>query len=317
MTAQFPARLRSSAARLGPWTGPVAILAAVLIVLHDEAFSGQITTQHVDLLPQWLPTFCFLGKSLASGHLPAFNPYALGGTPFAADPQSGWTYLPAMLLFSAFSCGRAIRWFVVLQPILAGLGIYAFLRGERLSRPAATAGGLVLAMVMADSYLALSLPFAGSIAWTALLLAAASRFMRAASWPARFAWALAASLAWGQLANAHMSHGLVMGTGMLLVYLVVRSVSEIRQGMWRPALVSVAVLAVAVPAVNLAVLLPRFAYIHRTSLGLGYLRLQQTAVSLAGHKPVPFGVGAASPPTWPLGLTTVPGSIATVIRLIL
>ena len=140
---------------------------AVLLVLWPIAFVGRLSTQHIDLLPQWMPTYCFLGRSLAAGHVPAWNPYALSGTPFAADPQSGWTYVPAMLLFTLFSCDRALRWLVVLQPILAGLGIYAFLRGERVSRPAATASGLVLAMAMADSYISLSIPFAGSLAWTA------------------------------------------------------------------------------------------------------------------------------------------------------
>src|SRR5437016_220727 len=85
------------------------------------------------------------------------------------------------------------------------------------SRP----GGLVLAMAMSDSYLSLSVPFAGMLAWSALLLAAGSRFMRASSRGARFGWALATALAWGQLGDAHMSHGLFMGTAALLVYLVV------------------------------------------------------------------------------------------------
>ena len=30
-----------------------------------------------------------------------------GGAPFAADPQSGWTYLPAMVLFTALPVSAA------------------------------------------------------------------------------------------------------------------------------------------------------------------------------------------------------------------
>src|SRR5919198_3623955 len=136
----------------------------------------------------------------------------MGGLPLAADPQSGWGYLPAMLLFSAFSCGRAIRWFIVLQPVLAGLGTFWFLRSEGLSRAAATTGGLALALGMAGSFISLELPFAGTLAWTALLLAAASRLLHARTWPGRLAWVAAVAVAWGQLANAHLSNGLVMGT---------------------------------------------------------------------------------------------------------
>ena len=44
------------------------IVGAVLAVLHSLAWGGQITIQHIDVLPQWLPTYCFLGRSLAAGH---------------------------------------------------------------------------------------------------------------------------------------------------------------------------------------------------------------------------------------------------------
>jgi len=126
--------------RAAPFAGPALIVLAVLVV--DHAFvGGLVTNQHEDVIGLTLPTYCFLGKTLATGHIPLWNPYTLAGVPFAADPQSGWTYLPAMLLFSTMSCGRAIRWYIVLQPVLAGLGIYAFLRSERCSRPAATVGG--------------------------------------------------------------------------------------------------------------------------------------------------------------------------------
>src|SRR5947209_318669 len=155
--------------------GPALIVAAVLLVLRDIAFGGLLTFQHIDILPYWLPTYCYLGKSIASAHIPTWNPYIMGGVPFAADPQSGWGYLPAMLLFSLLRCDLALRWFIVLQPILAGLGVYWFLRGEGISRVASSTGGLVLAMILANSYFGLYLAFPGIIAWTSLSLAAASQ----------------------------------------------------------------------------------------------------------------------------------------------
>ena len=50
--------------------GPALIVAAVLLVLRDLAFGGLLTFQHIDILPQWLPTYCYLGKSIASAHIP-------------------------------------------------------------------------------------------------------------------------------------------------------------------------------------------------------------------------------------------------------
>ena len=314
LRARFP-RAEPVLERLAPWAGPILIVGCVLIVLSPIAFGGRLTTQHIDLLPQWLPDYCFLGRSLVAGHVPAWNPYTLAGTPFAADPQSGWTYLPAMALFTAFSCDRALRYLVVLQPILAGLGIYWFLRTERLSRVAATGAGLVLAMVMADSYISVSLPFAGTVAWTALLLAAGARLLRASSWPGRLGWLLAVALLWGQLANAHMSDGLLMGTAALLLYVGVRVGSAVRAHEWHGPVLSAGLLLVALPLVNLAVFLPRLPFIHRSSLGLGYLTLQHVSESLLHARVRPFLIGTASTPVWPLGFSTVPGSYLGAIAL--
>jgi hypothetical protein len=256
--------------------GPALIVGSVLIVLHLFAFSGLVSRQNPDVLPLWLPNYCLMGKSLAAGHIPAWNPSVMGGTPFAADPQSGWMYAPVMLLFSTLSCGRAIRWFIVLQPILAGLGIYAFARSEGLSRVAATVGGLALALPLAGSQVGQSLPFAGSIAWTALLLAAASKMMGAGAWPSRLVWTVVTALAWGQLAAAHLSNGFVLGTVALVVYLVSRSVSDVRRGVrsGRQVLALAALLLFALPLVNLAYFLPRLAYLPRTSPGHGDDRRQ-------------------------------------------
>jgi len=146
--------------------GPALIVGSVLFAMRGFAFEPLLTNRHPDILAFWLPQFCFLGKSLAAGHIPAWNPFQFGGTPFAADPQSGWLYVPAMLLFSLFSCGTALRMFIVLQPLLAGLGLYWFCRKESLDRVAATVGGLSIAMMIAASQIGISLPFAGTLAWT-------------------------------------------------------------------------------------------------------------------------------------------------------
>jgi hypothetical protein len=290
--------------------GPILIVAAVLVVFHDFAFGGKITAQHHDILTSRLPDYCFLGQSLAAGRVPAWNPHVMGGTPFAADPQSGWMNLPAMLLFSALSCDVAIRWFFVLQPLLAGVGMYLFLRSERLSPAAATVGGLVLSLGLAGSFLAASLPFAGTIAWTPLTLAAASRYLAADRWPARLAWAAVVATAWGQLAATHLSNGLVMGTALLAAFVAAKLVRKIRRhDLGRgTALALTGVLVVSLLLVNLAVFLPRLAYLPRTSISMGYERLLDLNARLAGGTPRQFVAGQAADPPWPLKYATSPGT---------
>ncbi|HVM35133.1 MAG TPA: hypothetical protein VM784_07290 [Actinomycetota bacterium] len=267
------------------------------MILRDVAFGGMLTTAHPDVLTQWLPVHCFLGKSLAAANVPQWNPYVMGGIPFAADPQSGWMYLPAMSLYAALPCAAAARWFIVLQPLLAGMGLYAFLRSEGAVRSGATAGALVLAVAIAGSQLTFSLPFAGVLAWTAVTLACTSRAFAAASSRAFVGWTAAAAVAWGQIAGAHFSHGLAVGTLALAALMIARTPS-LRRG---------ALFACALPLVNLGVLLPRLSYLPRTTLGLGYDRLDALGQSLSGATASTAAPAWTPGPEWIASLATWPG----------
>jgi hypothetical protein len=296
------ARARSTLSRLA---GPVLICGAVLLVLNGYAFRGLISIRHPDLLPFWYPTWCYLGKSLAAGHIPAWNPHVMGGVPFAADPQSGWGYLPAMALFAGLPCSVALRWIIVLHPLLAGVGLFAFLRSEGISRVGATVGGLTLALAVSGSEFVVYMPIAAMFAWTPILLAAASRLLRAPSWPGRLAWLGAAALAWGQLAAAHLSDGLVIGTGALVAYLGVHLIADVRAKRrgGTEALMLAALLVLAFPLLNAAILLPRLSHIPETSLAKGYRALQILNASLTGRVLRPLSTGGYEP-TFPLKFAT-------------
>ena len=146
--------------------GPALIVAAVLFTLRGFAFHPLLTNEHPDILAFWLPRFSFLGRELSAGHIPLWNPNEMLGYRFAADPQSGWLYVPPMLLFSTMSPGAAMRALIVLNPLLGGLGLFWFLRKESFSRPVATVAGLCLGMLMSTSDMAISMPFAGFLGWT-------------------------------------------------------------------------------------------------------------------------------------------------------
>jgi hypothetical protein len=299
--------------------GPALIVASVLAVLHRFAFSGLLSSTHPDVPSLWLPTYCLLGRTLRQGHILGWNPFTMGGVPFAADPQSGWLYLPAMALFTALPCGAAIEGMILFQPVLAGLGVYWFSRSEDLSRPAATVGGLVLSLGIAGSALSVSLPIGGMLAWTAVLLAAASRFVHARSWSGRLTWSLVMAGAWGQLVAAFLSDGVLLGTSALALYLIVAGIASVRMGRWRwrEALGGIGLLAVMLPALNVAYLLPRLIYLRGTSLSLGYGTLQEIGVRLAGQAAQPFEVGPGTGLTWPLNFAASPGAHLGAIALAL
>jgi membrane protein YfhO len=295
--------------------GPALIAGAVVVVLHEVLFGGRIILG--DISTFFLPNYCFLGKSLAAGHVPAWNPYTLGGVPFAADPQSGWMYFLPMFLFSALPCDPAMRLMIVALPILAGLGLYWFLRIEGGSRPAATVGGLALAVGMAGAELVMSLPFAGTLAWTSLALAASARYVRAGTWAGRFGWAGVVAILWGQVAASHFSIGLLMGTAALVAYLVTVAVRNVRAGAWtRGQAVGLGLLLVPWAALlNAAFILPRLAYLPETNLSLGYGHLQELGRQLAGFPVLPRQIGAAAAPDWPLDLAASPSAHLGAVTL--
>ncbi|MFB3738425.1 MAG: YfhO family protein [Candidatus Velamenicoccus archaeovorus] len=298
--------------------GPALIVASVLVALRGFAFADLLSNQHPDLLSFWLPRSCFLGRSLSAGHVPLWNPFEMAGTPFAADPQSGWLSTSTMLTSWLFGCGDGLRALIVLQPLLAGLGLFWFLRREELGRVAATMGGLSLAMAIAASNVAISLPFAGTLAWTPFVLVGASGYLRTERWSARVPWAALAAFAWGQVAGAHMSHGLVMCSGLAFAYLLATSIRQVREGR-RSAGMAAALTAgflVLLPLANVAILWPRLALIARSSLRGGYASLGGTLARAAGveDRPLPTnGVWSA----WPLGIGASPGAYAGAAILLL
>jgi hypothetical protein len=288
--------------------GPFLIVICVLFALRGFAFEPLLTNQHPDVLAFWLPRFAFLGRSLASGHVPLWNPFEMTGTPFAADPQSGWLYLPAMALFTWLGPGTAMRMLIVLNPLLGGLGLFWFLRREGIGRIASTAGGLSLGMLMSTSEIAISMPFAGAMAWTTLVMVGASGYRRSAGVPAKVAWLGFGALCWSQVASAHMSHGLVMCTALVAAYLLSFAIADARNGTtsgWRAG-ASVAAFLAFLPMASLAVLWPRFAFIRSSSLSSGYDSIATPLKAAAGIVDKPIftnGIWAA----WPLGFGATPG----------
>ncbi len=292
---------------MAAWGGPLAIAGLVLFALRSFVLNDVLTNEHPDLLSFWLPRWTFLGRAVADLTVPAWNPFEMAGYRFAADPQSGWLYLPPMALFSTLSAGTAIRTMIVLQPLMAGLGSYAFMRADGLSRLAATIGGLCLAGAMSASEIAISLPFAGTLAWTPFLLLAAARFLAAKRWSRRLTWMALGGLAWSQVASAHLSHGLAIATALTVAYL---GAHVVRAG--RAPIARAMLFAVALPLLSLAVLTPRLDFVGRSSLGQGYDSLTAAADPSDEGGLQLGGVWAG----WPLASAAAPGAYAGAAALL-
>jgi hypothetical protein len=297
--------------------GPAVIVAGVLFALRGFAFHPLLTNDHPDILAFWLPRFSFLGRELSAGHMPLWNPNEMLGYRFAADPQSGWLYVPPMVLFSALSPGAAMRALIVFNPLLAGIGLFWFLRKESMSRPVSTVGGLCLAMLMSTSDMAIGMPFAGFLAWTTIALVGASGYRQADRWSRRLVWLALSAFAWSQVASAHMSHGLVMCSLLLAAYLIATSIAAVRNaevGAWAAA-GRTGLFLVAMPLASLAILIPRLAFIGSSSLHRGYDALGQPVRSAAHIQDRPLATNGVWA-TWPLAFGSAPGAYMGAIVLL-
>jgi hypothetical protein len=298
---------------------PALLVLAPLLLLPDFWLAGNLSDQQVDILPFWLPRWCFLGRSVAAGFVPTWLPHQFAGVPFASDPQSGWLYAPATLLFAALPCDRAMGLAIVLNPILAGLGLYMFLRLEGLGRPAAAVGGLTLSLPMAGSVVALSMPFAGTLAWTSVALAAAAGYVRSEGLTRTLLWLALVEFALWQAAGAHLTNGLLLAFLVVGMYLAVRSIQRVRSERLtaRAAILRGGAVFLAFPILAAAVLFPRIALLPRTSIGLGYGHLAELAEQLTGRAAAPaFGRRGLSL-WWGTAFARGPGGYVGVLAVLL
>lgn len=111
-------------------------------------------TVHKELLNADAIRQIYLWKELAAdqfknGQIPLWNPYTFSGQPLAANFQSSVFY-PLNFFYFIFNPKDAWILLVMIQPLLAGLFSYLFLRGMKLTRTAAVYGATVF---MFSSYL--------------------------------------------------------------------------------------------------------------------------------------------------------------------
>ncbi len=145
--------LRSIAARLKPWAGDLAYLAVLagLVLLFfwrlwTPDLADQARFQSGDFTAIFYPARYYVGRSLAEGRLPLWNPYAFAGYPHAADPQAATFYPPTWITLAA-TLGHptlaALQWEAVGHFFLAALFTYLFIRYLLRNREAAFLGALV------------------------------------------------------------------------------------------------------------------------------------------------------------------------------
>jgi len=254
----------------------VLMLFALTVVGEGDLFRAEIPLG-MDAATQYYPWYYFLGETLSSGDIPGWNPYQFSGTPFAADPLSGWTYLPAMLLFSLLPLAVAVKGLMFSHLLLAGLFTYALARVLEINTP-----GAFLAAV-AYEYSGLfyvqntcCLQYIGVMAWLPLALLGAELAIRSFHWFYRGLWWGISGLGLSQILASWFGQGsyyALLALGGYVAYRTLLSPTRNPPLIWGRLLGCVlhggAVLAFGL-ALAAAGVLPRLEYNALSNLAGGY-----------------------------------------------
>ena len=106
----------------------VGALVLVTVILLAPLTFFQELPRGYDTDAFYAPFGAFLHAQLSQGHLPLWNPHAFAGQPFAADPQSGALYPPALLAYGLLDGPHAIVVLTAFHYLIAVLGAYATAR---------------------------------------------------------------------------------------------------------------------------------------------------------------------------------------------
>jgi Bacterial membrane protein YfhO len=182
------------------------LLVFTLIGVWDLVSGGILVGK--DTVTQYYPWYSYLGERLRSGDIPAWNPYQFSGAPFAADPLSGWTYLPAMILFTILPVSTAAASYLFAHLLLASLFAYALARTLHIN----VAGSMLAAVAyefngfMYWRNLCCS-PYAGVMTWLPLAILGAELAIRSSRWLDRGLWWGVGGLALSQVLAAWPGQG--------------------------------------------------------------------------------------------------------------
>jgi hypothetical protein len=166
------------------------ILLLIALVSWNNVWRLDRWVVRVDIITFYLPWYAHLGEALRNFDVPGWNPHVFSGTPFAGDPQSGWSYLPAMISFTLFSPIPAMKVFAIMHLVVGGLSTYGLARLLGMGAMAALVAGVAFAFGPFMTHNTSCCTIMSQIApWIPLAMFGIERGLRAATWLGRgLAW---------------------------------------------------------------------------------------------------------------------------------
>ena len=254
----------------------LAVLTALtaIVAWNRLVFDSWLT--RFDLFTFFLPWYTFLGERLRAFDVPGWNPHLFSGAPFAGDPESGWMYLPAMLLFALLPTLAAFKGMVAVQLAVAAFTTYALARALGMGALASlTAAVLYLTGPFLYWNTHCCLIFSQFATWIPLALLGIELALRAGSWRDRIAAWFLGGFAVSQMLGGWIGEGWLYAMLLPAAYIGYRALlSPPRPGVSLPERVTAGVatgFGVLGSGLALAAagMLPRFAVNAETNLAGG------------------------------------------------
>jgi hypothetical protein len=201
----------------------LGVLFALILVADWDRVTGPAWLG-MDTATAFYPWFAFLGEQLRAGHIPTWNPHQFSGAPFAADPESGWMYLPAMLAFTALPMQAAGQGYLLFHVALAATSTYALAR----NLGAGPGGGLVAGTAYALSgflqgHSLCCIAYSSVAAWLPLLLLGAERAIRLQPWRTRALWWGVGGFALSQIVSVWVGQAAYYAALILAAFIAYRT----------------------------------------------------------------------------------------------
>jgi hypothetical protein len=165
----------------------VLLLVLIPLFYFYPAVRGEVVLMMGDSWSYSVPMRILLGRFIAEGTLPLWNPYVFAGMPLLAAIQPGVFY-PPNWLFAILPPGVAINIVVITTYHLALIGSYLYARQVGLDVAAAlvtgltfTFGGFMISHLEQVNYIA-------AVVWLPWLLVVVEKIYRSKSWVEAWRW---------------------------------------------------------------------------------------------------------------------------------
>lgn len=188
------------------------LLCLLLLATLCALLTSRVTGANLHLLNDpvlfFYPMYSFLGERLISGDIPGWNPHQFSGAPFAADPQSGWMYWPAMILFSFLPLSAAAWGFLFVHWFLAGAGAFVLARALGMGSLGALVAGLAYGFngFLFERNLCCP-PYTQVAAWLPWALLGAEMALRSGRFPSMCLWWGVSGFALSQILAGWLGQG--------------------------------------------------------------------------------------------------------------